>query len=302
MVSEIKISIIIPCYQSEAHIRRTLEHIHAQSSSPSFEVIVVDSSPTDAVERIAKTFPEVRFEKLEKKTPPGIARNIGAALAQGELLNFLDDDVFLCEDALSRAWSEYKENNKVIFGGALESDPEDLSWCGKVQHSFFYHESLWNKPPSTRSNLSSGILYCQRKLFLDSGGFKDIPRMQDTELTERLVREGQTLYFCPSVKGYCIQDSSWKLFIRKVFINGNNVFLIRNDGNIPPFKKVALFFLLPLIASAKTLRILFRLFKYSTMSAMEFLVMTPMMFFLGGVWMFGAYKTIVFGGGISNQR
>ena len=60
------------------------------------------------------------------------------------------------------------------------------------------------------------------------GGFADIPRMQDTELTERIRNSsGTQLGFEPSVVGYQIQDSNLKKVLKKIYITGNNIYFLR---------------------------------------------------------------------------
>jgi len=84
-------SIIIPTYNREHLVRRTLESVFAQSFTD-FEVIVVDDGSTDATLDVVATFGD-RVKILKQANQgPGLARNLGARHATGQYLAFLDSD------------------------------------------------------------------------------------------------------------------------------------------------------------------------------------------------------------------
>ena len=89
------ISIIIPLYNKEREISRTLDSILAQIVSD-FEIIVVDDGSKDKSAEIVRGYTDSRIRYIQKENG-GVssARNRGIKEAQGEWLLFLDgDDVF----------------------------------------------------------------------------------------------------------------------------------------------------------------------------------------------------------------
>src|SRR5690606_4858127 len=200
-------------------------------------------------------YQRVRYHHQAVRFNPGEGRNIGAGMAQGQLLIFVDADVVLAPSSLQAAWNNFMAGHR-IFGGALELDTQRSHGLAPyLEHFFFNHESQAGRPFCERNNLSSALMCFSREVFLAEGGFKDIPRMQDTELTERLRSKGHTLYFCPDVLAYQTQDSPLYKVLRKIFINGQNLYYIRYQPGITLLKKAAFFFLLPIISLVKTLRI-----------------------------------------------
>lgn len=301
MISPTKISVCLPSFNSQSYLRRTLESLEAQVFS-GFEVIVVDCSEGGAVRDICADFEFVSFKHEKSRFNPGIGRNIGANIATGELLIFVDADVSLAADALSNAWNFYQKGHKV-FGGALELNGQSgFQVASYLEHFFFNHESQLSRPVCIRSNLSSALMCLEREIFLSNKGFKNIPRMQDTELTERLIRNGSTLFFTPDVIGYQIQDSSMQKVLRKIYINGRNIFFIRYAG--ASFAWIMLLAAsLPIISILKISRIIIRhLYYQNRKNKLITIIISPLLAFAGIFWMAGLYRSIIIGGGIDVRR
>ena len=108
------VSIIIPLYRSACTIEHTLESIFSQKTGFCYEVIVVDSSPVASDTGIGNRFAErIRLIRLDKKTFPGVARNIGAREAQSPLLMFIDADIVLAGDWIEKAVLFYRSNHRL---------------------------------------------------------------------------------------------------------------------------------------------------------------------------------------------
>ena len=295
------ISVVIPSYNAQDSLPRTLGALKSQIIQKPYEIIVIDCSEGDEVQKICEQY-EVEFHHVKERFNPGIGRNIGAEIAKGELLVFVDADVELEKYALENAYLFYQQGHSV-FGGALElNERVNPTTASYLEHYFFNHESQKDRPVCRRSNLSSALMVLDRTFFLEAGGFKNIPRMQDTEMTERLISQGAELYFCPNVIGLQIQDSPIKKVLRKIFINGKNLYVIRYQRQ-NALKKTALFLLLPLISSFKVIRIIFRHLRYQTPKQKKMtLAISPLLFIAGIYWMLGFYRSMLFGGGISKNR
>jgi glycosyltransferase involved in cell wall biosynthesis len=297
------LSVIIPSYNSADTIDGTLDALENQTANFDYEVIVVDCSDDDSVERVVASRSKAQCLRRSTRFNPGEGRNVGAEAAKGELLVFVDSDVILDSEALSSAWDFYCQGN-LLFGGALElNEAYNPSMASYLEHYFFNHESQKHRPPCERANLSSALMIVQRKLFLDAGGFKDIPRMQDTELTERLRRQGVCLKFAPTVVGFQIQDSPMKKVLRKIFINGQNLYSIRYRSDMTIPKKLLFLLLLPLMAGYKVLRIIGRQLRYQDLRKRCITLLLLPLFIVSGIyWMLGFYNGILFDRGISQQR
>src|SRR5688572_3020117 len=90
------VSIVIPAYNEENHLRLCLEAVARQTVKP-LEVIVVDNNSTDATAAIARSFPFVTLLS-EKRQGPQPARDRGYNAAHGEIIGRLDADSIVALD------------------------------------------------------------------------------------------------------------------------------------------------------------------------------------------------------------
>ena len=98
-MSTTNLSVIVPCYNEEHHIGKCLETLSRQSID-AYEIIVIDDGSTDRTREIAGTF-DVRFLE-QSHGGPAAARNRGAREAVGNILVFVDADMFFDRHFLER--------------------------------------------------------------------------------------------------------------------------------------------------------------------------------------------------------
>ena len=296
------ISVVIPSFNSQGNLRDTLDGIAAQVFSGEYEVVLVDCSETDEVKIICESFDFVRYERVNERFNPGVGRNLGAKIARGTLLAFVDSDVVMLPETLESAWQYYSKGNR-IFGGALElNERVETTAASYFEHYYFNHECQKGRSICTRNNLSSALMFVEKGLFIEQKGFKDIPRAQDTEFTERLASSGYQLTFNPSAIGLQIQDRPMNKVFSKIYIGGRNLYFIRYK-NLSWIKKGALFLLLPLLTMLKVFRIIIRHLAYQSPRNRFITILLSPLFALAGIfWMSGLYRSMIFGGGISSKR
>lgn len=92
------VSTIIPVYNRPAQLREAVESVLAQDYRP-MEIIIVDDGSTDDTFAVAQTLAEQHDGIIRVATQanagPGMARERGRQLAQGEFIQYLDSDDIL---------------------------------------------------------------------------------------------------------------------------------------------------------------------------------------------------------------
>lgn len=128
-------SIIIPTYNRHDSLLAALATLSSQECDlGQFEVIVVDDGSSDATAQISHTdFPfKLRYMRQENQGS-AVARNTGAAMARGELLIFIDDDMRLEPNYVDALIALHKRHERVVgMGIELPCLPADASIFARV--------------------------------------------------------------------------------------------------------------------------------------------------------------------------
>jgi glycosyltransferase involved in cell wall biosynthesis len=123
------VSIVIPVFDGERLIGRTLDSARAQTYEP-IEIIVVDDGSTDQSAAIAAAMAahDQRIQ-LIKQENRGVAaaRNLGVKIGKGSLIAPLDADDLWHRDKLARQVAVMQASPKVglVYGWAVEIDDND---------------------------------------------------------------------------------------------------------------------------------------------------------------------------------
>ena len=125
-----KVSVIVPVYNSTAHLEQCIDSILGQTLFD-IEVICVDDGSDDGsldvLERYAQQ--DARLTVLKQKHQyAGMARNLGKASAQGKYLVFWDSDDYFMPDALQLMYEQCETDSADICICAGRQCYEDLGY------------------------------------------------------------------------------------------------------------------------------------------------------------------------------
>lgn len=124
--NQYKISIIIPCHNSQETISETLKSCLIQMAViPEIEIICVDDGSTDAtlciLSQWAKKYRNIKVF-VQSNKGPGLARNLGIKAAKGEYVAFMDaDDLYPNGCVMDNLYKSAKKINANICGGSFSS-------------------------------------------------------------------------------------------------------------------------------------------------------------------------------------
>lgn len=111
----IKISAIIPAYNAEKEITKTVKSILQQNYS-NFEIIIVNDGSTDKTKEICKQLQESDSRIIlynKKNEGVSVARNYGKEKANGEYIIFIDSDDYIEKNTFYDCVKEIKNNNSI---------------------------------------------------------------------------------------------------------------------------------------------------------------------------------------------
>lgn len=199
-VENVRFSVIVPVYNAAPFLERCLQSL-AASEFRDYECIVVDDASTDDTRVVAGRFGS-RLVALEENGGPARARNRGAECAQGEILVFIDSDVCVHPDTLSRFDAHISVHPTVdAVIGSYDDTPADQGFVSQYKNLF--HHYVHQRSRSEAGTFWAGCGAVRREVFLQRGGFDESyrrPSIEDIELGYRLRASGHRIDLDPEIQ------------------------------------------------------------------------------------------------------
>jgi GT2 family glycosyltransferase len=184
------ISVIVPVYTGGEDFRRCLLALTETEPPPSEIIVIVDGSD-DRVVQLARSF-GVRVNRTSVRGGPASARNLGAQMASGDLLFFVDADVLVSRDAVGQIAAAFvAEPELAAVFGSYDDAPAGTNFLSQYKNLFHHYVHQTGKEES--STFWAGCGAIRRQVFLAVGGFHQgygQPAIEDIELGYRLNRAG----------------------------------------------------------------------------------------------------------------
>ena len=172
-----EISIIVPVLNEAGLIRPFLRQLRERATGA--EIIVVDGGSADETRQLA----DLHCDRLltgERGRAQQL--NAGAHVAHGEVLWFLHADAEVprgCLDEMVRILDDPK-----AAGGFFRIRlPQNLVY--RLTDSFAHYAGI-----ALRMRCGDHGIFCRRTVFVDVGGFPEVPLMEDVEFFRRIRRRG----------------------------------------------------------------------------------------------------------------
>ena len=117
-----KISVIVPLYNAEAYIERTLNSILNQTYT-NYEILLINDCPADKTIEIANTYNDKRIRMIHNVENKGIAfsRNRGIEFSNGEFIALMDHDDLALPERFAKQVAFLEQHKDIdIVGGATQ--------------------------------------------------------------------------------------------------------------------------------------------------------------------------------------
>lgn len=123
-MSQIKVSVIIPVYNTEKYLVKCLVSVLNQSLRE-IEIICINDCSTDNSDEIINKFQKqdsrIIYKKNNNNKGLSISRNIGIECARGKYIFFLDSDDYIKENTLEELYYKaYEYNLDILYFGFNE--------------------------------------------------------------------------------------------------------------------------------------------------------------------------------------
>jgi glycosyltransferase involved in cell wall biosynthesis len=191
------LSVIIPARNAAATLPTQLRALSAQTYRGPWEIIVADNGSTDGtrevVQHVSTTMTNLRWVDASRSRGTNVARNVGAAVARGGFLLFVDAD-----DAVTPTWlatMAAAAESCAAVGGTLDRTrflPARMLSPGAERSGLNTWPGFMSYPSGANCGLRASLL---REL----GGFSEQYSHggDDAELFFRLQLQGHRVCFVP---------------------------------------------------------------------------------------------------------
>lgn len=199
------VSVVIPTLFRPGHTVQTLEDLLAQNYK-NFEVIVVEQEKqSPEIVDFIKAHDNLHYSFLDEGNTPR-AKNTGARQSKGEIIVFLDDDVRLPIDFITKYVKALDDPSVGSVAAKIlqPSDPLPVSKEGRVGRvtPFGHHIANFGSSAPTAVQSIHGCSAHKREAFEKAGGFDENfignAMREETDLSFRIRKAGYTLLFDPS--------------------------------------------------------------------------------------------------------
>lgn len=203
VAAPVTISVIVPAYRAEALLPKVLDPLMAMlSRGEVVEVIVVDDQSPDATAEVARRL-GARVLSTPANGGPGVARNLAARHAIGDVLWFVDSDVIVWPDGARKLTAHFADPEIAAVFGSYDAAPAGASWFSRYKNLMhrYYHQTA----KRDAKTFWAGCGAVRAEVFRRLGGFDvetyRVPSIEDIELGYRIHRAGGVIAVDPTLLG-----------------------------------------------------------------------------------------------------
>lgn len=192
MVLEPTVSVIIPVYNGGEDFKLCLKQLLATKPIAD-EIIVVSDGDTSGCGEFAESL-GVKVLRNSKPSGPGQARNLGASIAQNQILFFVDADVLVKESTVGEIKKIFNDEKIAAVFGSYDDEPGQKNFLSQYKNLLHhYTHQTANRDAST---FWAGCGAIRKEIFDKFQGFSSyykIPSIEDIELGYRLKNAGYNI-------------------------------------------------------------------------------------------------------------
>ena len=198
------LSVIVPVKNGHAVLPRMLDAL-SRSELPReiWELIIVDDGSRDDTVDIASEYADLVIRLPGPSRGPGYARNRGVERARGDCVVFLDSDVLVRPDTLTRIASTMTTRDDVdaVFGAYCD----EPAAAGLVsQYRNLLHHYTHDQEPGEAQTFWAGCGCIRRSVFVAVGMYDEWrfsrPQIEDVELGYRMSAHGHRILLQPEIQ------------------------------------------------------------------------------------------------------
>lgn len=257
--SNLDVSVVIPVYNEEGMIEKTVEAAFNQTQSPK-EVIVIDDHSTDRTPEICEELKNkyTNLILIRQFQNNGKSYNINQVLREMELSEItmvLDSDTILSKNYIEEIKKPFMDENVVVVTGKTFSiKPESLKGRiinnGKIyQFKFFNFRKVAQDIRNAISVICGDSSAYRTKFLKEAGGLPEGTQTEDMDITWYALEQGYRIRFQNSAYAESVDPETitghWKQIFR--WFSGGFQCIYKHGRTIFKSKKLSLTTIIPIL-------------------------------------------------------
>jgi len=216
-----KVSVVVPCYNSENTLEKCIDALKKQNYSGDFEILMVDDGSKDSTSEIIKKNKEIKYI-FQKNSGPAKARNNGWKHANGDIVVFTDSDCVPEKDWLKEIIKPFDINDKIgAVGGAYNKTINSNSLLANlIGEEIKFRYLNFGKYTDAHGSYSLAV---KKEVLKKINGFNEfypVATAEDWDLCYKIQSAGYKIYFNKNAKVGHHHPSNLKKYLKTQFRHG----------------------------------------------------------------------------------
>ncbi len=206
------ISIILPVYNDREGIKTTLGSLSANQCE-NCEIFPVDNNSTDNTKDVIAEIASSHSNRIHPQEETDVqssyaARNTGIEHASGDILLFLDADMWVPESWIKDMVDTLTSNDYDYMGCNVDVVADQPNFWERYEQSFSFPVKTYLEDKHFAPTCALAV---RREVFEEVGLFDDrLESGGDKEFGQRVHRAGFTQGYAPDITAYHPARDSWK--------------------------------------------------------------------------------------------
>ncbi|WP_128893849.1 glycosyltransferase family 2 protein [Longirhabdus pacifica] len=233
------VSIVIPIYNGEKYIEKTVNSVLKQTY-PNLELLCIIDGSTDESHNLLKSINDPRLQIILQENHGCTAtRNKGLHMAQGRWVMFLDQDDLLHEQCIETC-VDYMQQHETLQGlvmnGVIIDEQDQVI---RKMYKLFKPNLKWDAVALKNQIYTTSQLFVYRDVLCKLNGFDEHLQgfgADDWDLLLRLIKQAQLIFLDESFIYYRLHENNHSKQLDTMLKSEMDV-IKKNSGRYPQLQK-----------------------------------------------------------------
>ena len=214
-----KVSVLIPAFNEESSIAKTIESIIAVDYPKNkLDIIVIDDGSKDKTLEIAKKYESKLVRVFHKENAgKGAALNFGLTKVKSKFVVSMDADTYVAPESLKKMMYYFKDEQVMCVSPAMVIS-KPTSFLQRIQYVEYLTGLFLRKAFASVNaiHITPGAFSAYRKSFFDKHGGYEVGNItEDLEVALRIQYNGYIIQNCPEAPVYTIAPTKFVQLLKQ---------------------------------------------------------------------------------------